>query len=133
MLGIDFGTRNIGLARSDEMGLTVQPLASIPNRGRGDFAARLAGLLVDGTIKGIVLGKPLNMDGSESDGSLRACRLAEFLRQETRLPVVLVDERLSTVEALELWRQLTPRQQRRYRTSDSLAAALILERHLREA
>jgi putative holliday junction resolvase len=132
VLGIDYGTKNIGLAWSDEMGLTVQPLPSWPNRGKRDLAARISRAVSEASVTGIVVGRPLNMSGTESEGSARCERLAEFLRKETGLPVALEDERLSTVEALELWRGMSPRQQRRYRTVDSLAAALILERYLRE-
>jgi putative holliday junction resolvase len=71
------------------------------------------------------------MDGSYGDSADRVERFMAALRQELGLPLSGVDERLSTVEAQEVWNEMRPRQQRKYRTVDSLAAAFILERFLR--
>jgi putative holliday junction resolvase len=132
MLGIDYGSRNIGLAFSDEFGLTVQPLPSIPNRGMNYFLEHLKTIVQEMTIQALVIGMPVNMDGSRGDSSLRMESVIRFLNRRVTIPVFQMDERLSTVEALEYWRNMTIRQQKRYRTVDSLAAALILERHLKE-
>ena len=132
ILAVDYGKKNIGLACSDELGLTVQPLASIPNLGRRDFLIRLKGAVTKLGIEELVLGIPLNMDGTRGDAVQQMERLISALRAELRLPVTGVDERLSTVEALEFWQNISPRRQKRYRTVDSLAAAFILERYLGE-
>jgi len=79
-----------------------------------------------------VLGIPVNMDGTRGDAALRMEERMEGLEKTLKIPSTGVDERLSTVEALEFWQKMSPRRQKRYRTIDSLAAALILERHLRE-
>lgn len=63
----------------------------------------------------------------------RIHRFMGQLHRELHLPLCEVDERLSTVEAMEMWRSMSPRKQRKYRTVDSLAAALILERFLKES
>jgi len=80
----------------------------------------------------LVLGMPVNMDGTRGDALLRMEKLMATLKAKLKIPLSGVDERLSTVEAMEFWRNLNHRQQKRYRTVDSLAAAFILERYLTE-
>jgi putative Holliday junction resolvase len=93
---------------------------------------RLRDLATQQFVTQIVVGIPLNMDGSSGDAVERVRRFVEDVAAALRLPVSTVDERLTTVEAGEIWRALTKKQQRKYRTVDSLAAALILERFLNE-
>jgi putative Holliday junction resolvase len=130
VLALDYGTRNIGLAESDELGVTVRPLPSLPNRGRRDLVSRLRSRLSSAAVDRVVVGLPRNMDGTEGAAAARVRSLIGALERDLGLPVTGVDERLSTVEATEIWRTLSLRKQRGYRTVDSLAAALILERCL---
>jgi putative Holliday junction resolvase len=132
ILSVDYGQKNIGLACSDELGLTVQPLPPIPNSGRKELIKKLRMMVKELNIGELVLGIPVNMDGTRGEAVLRMEQLLEVLRGALRIPIAGFDERLSTVEALELWKELSPRRQKRYRTVDSLAAALILERYLKE-
>jgi len=132
ILAVDYGEKNIGLACSDDLGLTVQPLPSIPNLGRRDFLKRLRTAVRTLSIQKLVVGIPLNMDGTRGDSVVRMERLVEDLNVALKIPIVGADERLSTLEALEFWRHMSLKQQRKYRTADSLAAALILERYLKE-
>ncbi len=83
-------------------------------------------------IQHLVVGIPLNMDGTRRDPVLHMEELMGAMKKALGITPAGVDERLSTVEAKELWRDMSPRQQKRYRTVDSLAAALILERYLKE-
>jgi putative Holliday junction resolvase len=130
VLAVDYGKKNIGLAHSDEFRLTVQPLPSLPNIGKKDFLRRVAALAEALEIREAVIGMPLRMDGSRGDAVLAMEKIKRSLEGTLKLAVAEVDERLSTVEALEIWREMAPRQQRKYRTVDSLAAALILERFI---
>jgi putative holliday junction resolvase len=132
ILAIDYGKKNIGLAYCDELGLTVQPLPSLPNIGKKDFHRKLRTTVATMEIRELVLGIPFNMDGTRGDSVLQMERIMESLRATIKLPISGFDERLSTVEAMEFWREMNPKQQKKYRTPDSLAAALILERFLRE-
>ena len=132
VLAVDYGTRNIGLACSDELGLTVQPLPSVPNSGRKDLVKRLRTIIDSLGVQELVLGMPVNMDGTQGDSFLRMEQLMLVLRNSLKIATTGVDERLSTVEALEFWKGMSPRRQKKYRTVDSLAAALILERYLKE-
>ena len=132
ILAVDYGQKNIGLACSDELGLTVQPLPSIVNPGRSAFLKKLRALVRGMEIERVVIGMPVNMDGSQGNPFIGMQQLMKLLEEALKIPVSGVDERLSTIEALGLWHQMGPRRQKRYRTVDSLAAALILERYLRE-
>lgn len=133
ILALDYGARNIGLARSDESGLIVKPLPSIPHRSVPGSMAKLRALVVREEIQSLVIGMPWNMDGSVGRAAEAVRSFAQAVQRELALPVHEVDERLSTLEAEELWKRMNRRQQRRYRTADSLAAALILERYLQGA
>jgi putative holliday junction resolvase len=132
ILAIDYGSKNIGLACSDALGLTVQPLPSILNSGQRDLVRRMRELVQSMDIQEVVLGMPVNMDGTRGDAFLRMEQLLQLLRNRLEIPVTGIDERLSTVEALEYWNSMNSRRQKKYRTIDSLAAALILDRYLKE-
>jgi len=132
LLAVDYGERNIGLACSDELGLTVQPLPSIPNTGRNSFVKKLRTMVHTMGIQRLVIGMPVNMDGTIGDSAIRMEQLLEQLRHTLQIPATAFDERLSTVEAMEFWKGMSLRRQKKYRTIDSLSAALILERYLRE-
>jgi len=133
VLALDFGSKNVGLAASDELGVVVRPLPSILNTNRRDLLRRLRAAIQENAIDALVIGLPLNMDGSSGSSARTVRRLAALLRKQLPLPVWEVDERLSTVEALEVWKEMNSRQRRKYRTVDSLAAAFILQRFLEEA
>ena len=132
ILAIDYGSKNIGLACCDELGLTVQPLPSLPNKGQRDLIKKIRELVQDMGIREAVLGMPVNMDGTHGDAFLRMEQLLTVLIARLEIPVTGIDERLSTVEASEFWNTLSPRRQKKYRTIDSLAAALILDRYMKE-
>jgi putative pre-16S rRNA nuclease len=133
ILAIDYGTKNIGLACSDELGITVLPLPSVPNLGRKDFLSRMRTTVREMEVRQLVLGMPLNMNGTRGEAVERMERLMKDLQSSLQLPLTGVDERLSTIEAVELWNTLSPKRRKKYRTVDSLAAALILERYLKES
>jgi putative Holliday junction resolvase len=132
ILAIDYGEKNVGLACTDELSLTVHPLPSVPNSGRTYLIRKLRTMIGMMDVRAVVLGIPINMDGTSGDSTVRMEKLMKDLKRELAIPLVGVDERLSTVEALDLWRDMSARQQKKYRTVDSLAAALILERYLGE-
>lgn len=132
ILSIDYGTKNVGLACSDELGITVRPLPSVRLISRRDLIRRLRLALEENEIRELVIGIPLNMNGSAGDSAEKVERFIKTLQKEFPMPLKRVDERLSTREALVLWKEMSSRQRRRYRTVDSLSAALILEWRLKE-
>ena len=132
ILAVDYGTKNVGLACSDELAVTVRPLHSVPHLGSKRLLARIKSTILENQIDQLVIGVPWNMDGTAGEGVKRINGFMELLRQELSIPVEGVDERLSSVEAFDLWNGMTARQRRRYRTIDSLAAVIILQRFIDE-
>jgi len=132
VLAVDYGKKNIGLAHSDEFRLTIQPLPSLTNIGKKDFLIRIGALAETLEIREVVIGMPIRMDGGRGDAASAMEKIRRSIEGTLKLTVTEIDERLSTVEALEIWRGMTPKQQRKYRTVDSLAAALILDRFIKE-
>ena len=128
-LGIDYGTRRIGLAAGDELGI-APPLPALVE---ADAAARrraLAQVVQTRRIQEIVLGLPLNMDGSEGFKAKESQAFAEELRAEFGLPVHLVDERLTSHMAESGMNQKQLREIRGKGIIDSRAAAVILQDYL---
>jgi putative holliday junction resolvase len=125
-LGIDFGTRRIGLAYGDEIGVaTPLPALTVPDPARQWTG--LAGVLKDRRITEVVLGHPLNMDGTSGPKALEVEAFGHRIRSEFGLPVHLVDERLTSYEAEST---IAPSKRRAVRKSgliDSRAATLILQ------
>jgi putative Holliday junction resolvase len=125
-LGIDHGTRRIGLSYGDEIGVaTPLPALLLPDATKQ--WAGIAAMVRDRKITDIVLGHPLNMDGSSGPKALEVEEFARRLRSEFDLPVHLVDERLTSHEAEST---IAPSKRRAVRKSgliDSRAATLILQ------
>src|SRR5580692_7837404 len=128
-LGIDHGTRRVGLSYGDEIGVaTPLPALAYPDASRQ--WAGIASVLRDRKITDIVIGHPLNMDGSSGPKAKEVEEFASKLRSEFGLPVHLIDERLTSYEAEST---IAPAKRRTVRKSgliDSMAATLILQDYL---
>jgi len=129
---LDYGTRRVGIALCDEMGVAVRPLPALSYKGSRDLLAKIRRLVEQHQIESLVIGLPLNMDGTTGESASQARKFMQTLQSQLNLRLTAVDERLTTVEAVELWRNMSLRQQKKYRSVDSLAAALILQRFLEE-
>ena len=130
-LAVDYGKRRIGLAMSDPGERIASPLTTLEATGSAPEDARLIlELARQNDAAGIVIGLPVNMDGSIGPQAKLSQDLAERIRREGQLPVELWDERLSTFQADELMRaaNLSPDRRRRHR--DALAAQVILQSFL---
>jgi putative Holliday junction resolvase len=127
VLAIDYGVRRIGLALSDELRVTVRPLPVLRERDDAARLRRIAGLVEEEGVEEIVVGLPLNMDGTEGAAAGSARRFAELVARATGRPVTLVDERLTSWEAERLLIERGERRAARRRKVDGIAAALILE------
>ncbi|HEY3085441.1 MAG TPA: Holliday junction resolvase RuvX [Candidatus Dormibacteraeota bacterium] len=127
---MDPGTKRVGLALSDPTGTIAQPLATIVAEPRGTLAARLAGIAREKEVSTIVVGMPRRMDGSFGPEAKAASELAKELRETTRLPVELLDERLTTAAAEKALLEEGMRREKRRATIDRVAAALLLQTHL---
>jgi putative Holliday junction resolvase len=130
VLGLDFGERRIGVAVSDELGFAARPLPLVERTSRAEDVARIGEIASRRKVHTIVVGLPLNMDGSVGPGARRAQRFARLLGRELSLPVELWDERLSTAEAERALIAAGERRARRREVRDGVAAALILQGYL---
>jgi putative Holliday junction resolvase len=129
-IGLDYGERRIGVAAGDPLGLTAQPLARIERTSVAADMARIADIARRRSADTVVVGLPLEMDGSMGPQARRVRRFALRLEREIGLPVVLWDERLSTVEAERSLLDAGERRENRREVRDSVAAALILQSYL---
>ena len=127
ILGLDVGSRTIGAAVSDPLGITAQGLPTIRRHNkRLDFEA-LQGLIRQFDVAEIVVGYPLRMSGLAGTQSEKMTQFAEELRKRFALPVHLWDERLTTAEANRVLRDSEMSIKRRGEVVDRLAAVLILQ------
>ncbi len=133
VLAIDYGRRRIGLALSDEGGLTARPLGILPRTNRRQDVTRLRELCRHHAVGSIVVGWPIHLDGTPGTMAAEAARFADRLRKQLGLPVDLIDERLSSWEAEQSISTSGPRKRaalRKSKTLDDLAAAVILRDYL---
>jgi len=136
VLGIDYGDRRIGLAISDPSGTLARPLETLD--GRGDRVAQVAAAVErlrregDG-LHAIVVGLPRRLDGSPNDQTPRVLAFVERLRARVDLPVALVDERLTSVEAESRLAARDRDWRSRKKKLDAAAAAIVLQEYLDSA
>src|SRR5713101_2956099 len=131
VLAIDYGRRRIGLALSDPLGLTAQPLETLARTNRRGDLRRLGEIVRQHEVRRIVVGHPLNLDGTSGEMAAEAMQFATRIEKQLRLPVELVDERLSSWEAEQmLAAERTVSGKRRAGDVDPLAAAVILRDYL---
>ena len=127
MLGLDVGSKTIGLAVSDPLGITAQGLPTLRRRNKRTDLGELQRLIQQYDVVEIVVGLPLRMSGAEGTQSEKMQRFAEDLRHKFGLPVHLWDERLTSAEANRLLRESEMSIKRRGEVVDRLAAVLILQ------
>jgi putative Holliday junction resolvase len=127
LIGIDAGTKTLGLALSDFTRLIASPLETIRRTKFTADAVRLLALAETHKVAGFVLGLPVNLDGSEGPRAQATRAFARNLNRLTALPVLLWDERLSTVAAERTLLEADASRRRRAEVIDKLAATLILQ------
>lgn len=133
IMGLDYGSKTVGVAMSDELLLTAQP-KEIIRRDRENkirrTLARIETLIRENDVRLIVLGLPLNMDDSVGDRAQRTLEFQDRLQRRTGLPVVTNDERLTTVEADEMMDRMGISLTDRKKYVDMLAASVILQDYM---
>jgi putative Holliday junction resolvase len=141
ILAIDYGQKRLGLALSDELGITARPFATWTRMNRRRDLGRLRDLVRQQTVRRIVVGLPLHLDGTPSEMSEEARSFSERVRKAIGIPVELVDERLSSWEARQTisgqdhrkpsLRGSQARIENKLKTPlDDMAAAIILRDYL---
>lgn len=127
-MGLDIGSRRIGVAISDPSGIIAQPLTTLDTAPQGAMPlGALRDLIADRGVGGIVVGLPRRLDGSHGPEAEAAEAVAVRLRAETGLRVELWDERLTSVQAERLLIDAGVRRKQRKGVTDRIAAALILQ------
>ncbi len=133
IMGLDYGSKTVGVAVSDPLLLTAQGVEIIRRDKENHMRrtlARIEELIEEYEVDRIVLGYPLNMDDSEGDRAVKSKELADTLMRRTGLHVVLWDERLTTVEAHDIMNEAGLKASEHDRYVDQIAAALILQDYL---
>ena len=127
VLGLDVGSRRIGVAVSDPLGITAQGLDTLQRTTKRRDFEHLQQVIQEYDVREIVVGLPLRMSGAEGIQSDKMQVFAEELRKRFRLPVHLWDERLTSVEANRLLRETELSIEKRGKAVDRMAAILILQ------
>ncbi|WP_273509716.1 Holliday junction resolvase RuvX [Planktotalea frisia] len=127
LIGLDLGTKTIGVAVSDGLLSVASPLETIKRTKYTADAARLSEIIAGREICGIVLGLPFNMDGSEGPRCQSTRAFARNFARQSELPITYWDERLSTVAAERALLEADASRKRRAEVIDNIAAAYILQ------
>ena len=133
ILGLDFGTKTVGVAVSDELLFTAQGVEIIQRKSPTKLRqtlARIEELIAQYQVETIVLGYPKNMNNTEGERCERTNEFKEMLEKRTGLPVVLWDERLTTVAADNAMMEMGIRREHRKEYVDEIAAIFILQGYL---
>ena len=130
ILGVDYGTHRIGLAVSDSEGRIAFPEGTLQRRGERRDLETLCALVKERDVSGIVVGLPLHMDGRRGPEAEAAEKFAAGLGEATGVPVEMLDERWTTVEAERALRETGRKGRKRREVIDSVAATLLLRTFL---
>ena len=130
ILAIDHGTKRMGVAISDELGMIAQPLEFIPAEPFAEFLDRLKEILHDKQVELIVVGMPRNMDGSYGPAALKVQEFVAVLKDAVAIPIKTLDERLTSVQAHRFLTEAAVRGRQRKDKVDKSAAAILLQSYL---
>ena len=127
LIGLDLGSKRIGVSICDEKQLIATPFKTIKRSTAKEVINELRTIIEENDIKGIIIGNPLNMDGTSGSSAQSVKDTSENIEKSINLPVCLWDERLSTVGAFNLSSQLDINISKREKDIDKNAAAFILQ------
>ena len=127
LIGLDLGSKRIGVSICDEKQLIATPLKTINRNTLNELISELKVIIDENNIKGIIIGNPLNMDGSSGRSAQSVKDTSQKIQENINIPICLWDERLSTVGAFNLSSQLDINVSKREKKIDEKAAAFILQ------
>ena len=133
ILGLDYGSKTVGVAVSDPLGLTAQKVETIWRKQENKLRrtlARIEELIAEYEVEKIVLGFPKNMNNTVGERAEKALEFGEMLKKRTGLEVIMWDERLTTVEADRTLIEAGVRREHRKQYLDGIAAVFILQGYL---
>ena len=135
ILGLDFGSKTVGVAVTDALGMTAQGVEIIrrpsPKKMRKTLA-RIQELVEQYDVEKIVIGYPVMLSGSEGERVEKTKEFAQLVQKRTGKEIVFQDERLTTVEAYEIMDEVGIRKEDRYLYVDQIAATIILEDYMHQ-
>ena len=127
LIGLDLGSKRIGVSICDEKQLIATPFKTINRTSNNELINELKTIITENNIKGIIIGNPLNMDGSSGRSAQSVKDTSQKIEENINIPICLWDERLSTVGAFNLSSQLDINVSKREKKIDENAAAFILQ------
>ena len=127
VMGIDYGDARVGVAVSDLLGITAQGVGTIKNKGLNGLVTDLKKLIDEYKPETVVIGLPRNMDGTEGFRADATYEFANRLKEECKVPVEYMDERLTTMGAARFLNTTNTRGKKRKDVIDTVSACLILE------
>ena len=130
IMGLDFGSKTVGVAISDPLLITAQGITTIQRKGENKLRRTLAQIEALIEVSEIVLGNPRHMNADEGERSKLSAEFKDMLERRTGLPVTLWDERLTTVAAEKILIEANVRREHRKEYVDKIAAVLILQSYL---
>ncbi len=130
ILGIDYGRVRTGFAVSDILGLTASPIGTFKASADRVLVEKACSLAKEYDVCEIVMGNPINMDGSRGDSSSKVQYIASLIEKDSGLPVILFDERCTTMLAHKLLCETDTRGVKRKNVVDTLSAQIILQNYL---
>ena len=132
ILGLDVGDVRIGVAISDELGFAAHPLCTITRKNRKTDLAAICDLINAHQVEEVVIGLPLMLDGEIGIQAEKVQKFANRLKRQARIPIHFQDERLTTVEAADILRDVGKPRRKRRQIIDQVAAVVILDEYLND-
>ena len=130
VLGLDVGDRRIGVALSDSLGLTAQPLTVLDRQDAGRDVEAVRALVERHEVERVIVGLPLTLRGAQGPQAKKVASFADILRRHLSVPVQLADERLTSVQGERALRETGTSRRKRKQVIDQVAAQLILQHFL---
>ncbi|MGB5823394.1 MAG: Holliday junction resolvase RuvX [Proteocatella sp.] len=129
-MALDVGNKRIGVALSDELQILAQPLYTIHRKGLDKDLEEIANIIDENKVCEIVVGLPKNMDGTIGFQGEKTQKFTDYLKEKVHIPVVMWDERLTTLSARKIMIENNVKQKNKKNLVDTVAAVVILETYL---
>ena len=130
ILALDFGEKRIGVAVSDALNIIAQSVGTIERKGIKNDLKKIRDLVQEYNAERLIVGLPLNMDGTEGKSANRAVDFVKELKKEIDIPIEMVDERLTTAQGERIFLEADLSRKKRKKNIDKIAAQLILQNYL---
>ena len=130
IMALDVGNKRIGVALSDELQILAQPLYTIHRKGIERDIEEIVKMINDNNVEEVIVGLPKNMDGTTGFQGEKTIKFAEVLRQSTDRPLIMWDERMTTISARRIMIENDVKQKDKKNLVDTIAAVVILETYL---